>query len=163
MAISHVLFFKFIYLWFVCVREGVGGLCFCVCVCIFTDREKPCTLKKKETHLTFPFQNLLSIYRLWYVNLWNPTSGKTIRAVLVQSQRIKGRKGTRRGKEREMKRQKRNNVGRRHCYWARVIISEKKILDRLVCFFFLLSFAFTKWFCTPLLNRMLQLLHITAH
>ncbi len=41
----------------------------------------------------FPFQKLLSIYRLWYVNLWNLTSGKTIRPVLLQSAGIKRQKG----------------------------------------------------------------------
>ena len=41
----------------------------------------------------FPFQKLLSIYRLWYVNLWNLTSGETIRPVLLQSAGIKRQKG----------------------------------------------------------------------
>lgn len=40
-----------------------------------------------------PFQKLLSIYRLWYVNLWNLTSGETIRPVLLQSAEIKRQKG----------------------------------------------------------------------
>lgn len=96
-----------------------GGSFRCVCkwesLCVFprtqthtcTDAEtykqtrrhkstKACTQTHARTHpLTahFPFQKLLSIYRLWYVNLWNLTSGETIRPVLLQSAGIKRQKG----------------------------------------------------------------------
>lgn len=56
-----------------------------------------CTHTHTYTHFPlsahFPFQKLLSIYRLWYVNLWNLTSGETIRPVLLQSAGIKRQKG----------------------------------------------------------------------
>lgn len=56
-----------------------------------------CTQTHIYTHFPLsahvPFQKLLSIYRLWYVNLWNLTSGETIRPVLLQSAGIKRQKG----------------------------------------------------------------------